>query len=135
MGGAVLSVIICLSCIVLFWMRRSFSNLFSNREGTKLGSDANMTSDPSYDFIKQNIKEDIVYHHKLSETNPSYKIIQEYDRLCHNSDSAVQSVCNDATQLNPSSSVDSQSSTVIYEGLDGYIKTDLNDTKGHIVMK
>ena len=111
-------------------MRQSFSNLFSNREGTKLGSDTNMTSDPSYDIIKQNIKEEIVYHHELSETNPSYEVIQEYDTLCHNSDNAVQSGCNDATQLNPSSSADSQSFTVIYEGLDGYSRTDLNDTEG-----
>ena len=98
-----------------------------------MGSDIKMTSNPSYDIIKQTIKEEIVYDSELfksSETNPSYGMIQEYNRLCHNSDNAVQSGCNDATQPNPSSSADSQSSTVIYEGLDGYIKTDLNDIKG-----
>ena len=44
-GGTVLSVIICVLCMVAFWMRRSFSNLFSNREATKQGSDIKMTSD------------------------------------------------------------------------------------------
>ena len=109
-GGAVLSVIICGFCIVLYWMRRSFSNFFSNRKVINPGSDIKMTSNPSYDITKE-----IVYDHELfksSKTNPSYGIIQEYNRLVYNSDNAVQSPCND------------------YEGLDGYIKTDLTRTRG-----
>ena len=127
-GGAVLSVIICGFCMVVFWMRRSFSNLFNNREGTKLDSDIKVTSDSSYDTIKH-----IVYDYELfkySETNPSYGMIQEYNRLVHNSDNAVQSQSNDATQPNLSYSGNSQSSVVLYEGLDGYIKTDLTGVKG-----
>ena len=93
-----------------------------------MDSDIKMTSDSSYDTINQ-----IVYDYELfksSETNPSYGMIQEYDRLVHNSDNAVQSQCNDATQPNPSYSGNSQSSVVLYEGMDGYIKTDLTGVKG-----
>ena len=132
-GGAVLSVIICVFFIVVFWMRRSFSNLFSNREEIKMGSDIKMTSNPSYDIIKQTIKEEIVYDRELfksSETNPSYGMIQEYNRLCHNSDNAVQSRCNDATQPNSSCSGTSKSSREMYEDQDGYVKTDLTDVRG-----
>ena len=127
-GGAVLSVIICVLCMVAFWMRRSFSNLFSNREATKQGSDIKMTSDSSYDVTKE-----IVYDYELfksSNTNPSYGDIPEYNRLVYNSDNAVQSRCGCATQPNPFYSGNSQSSIVIYEDLDDYIKTDLNGTKG-----
>ena len=87
-----------------------------------------MTSDSSYDIINQ-----IVYDFELftsSDTNPSYGVIQEYNRLVHNNDNAVQSQYNDATQPNPSYSGNSPSSVVLYEGLDGYIKTDLNGVKG-----
>ena len=132
-GGAVLLVIICVFFIVVFWMRRSFSNLFSCREGTKLGSDIKMTSNPSYDIIKQTTKEEIVYDCELFkslETNPSYEMIHEYNRLCHNSDNAVQSRCNDATQPNPFCSGTSKSSKAMYEDLDGYVKTDLTSTRG-----
>ena len=124
-GGAVLSVIICVLCMVAFWMRRSFSNLFSIREATKQGSDIKMTSNSSYDITKE-----IVYDHELfksSNTNPSYG---EYNRLVYNSDNAVQSWCTGATLPNPFYSDNSQSSTVIYEDPDDYIKTDLNGTKG-----
>ena len=67
---------------------------------------------------------------KSSDTNPSYGVIQEYNKLVHNSDNAVQSQYNEATQPNPSYSGNSQSSVVLYEGQDGYIKTDLNGVKG-----
>ena len=40
----------------------------------------------------------------------------------YNSDNAVQSWCTGATLPNPFYSDNSQSSTVIYEGLDDYIK-------------
>ena len=42
----------------------------------------------------------------------------------------MQSQCNDAAQPNPSYSGNSQSSVVIYEGMDGYIKNDLTGVKG-----
>ena len=131
-GGAVLLVIIFVFFIVVFWMRRSFSNLFSSREGTKLGSDIKITSNPSYDIIKQTIKEEIVYDSELftsSETNPSYEMIQEYNRLGNNSDNAVQSGCNDATQPNSSCSGTSKSSREMYEDQDGYVKTDLTGAR------
>ena len=86
-----------------------------------------MTSNPYYDTIKQNIKEEIVYDYELFkslETNPSYEMIHEYNRLCHNSDNAVQSGCNDTTQPNPSCSGNLTSCRVIYEDLHGYVKTD-----------
>ena len=67
---------------------------------------------------------------KSLETNPSYEMIHEYNRLCHNSDNAVQSGCNDATQPNPSCSGNLTSCRVIYEDLDGYVKTDLNGAEG-----
>ena len=132
-GGAVLSVILCVFFIVVFWMRRSFSNLFSNREETKMGSDIKITSNPSYNIIKQTIKKEIIYDCELfksSETNPSYEMIHEYNRLCHNSDNAVQAWCNDTTQPNPSCSGTSKSSKAMYEDLDGYVKTDLTGTRG-----
>ena len=132
-GGAVLSVVICVFFIVVFWMRQSFSNLFSCREGTKLGSDIKMTSNPSYDIIKRTIKEEIVYDCELfksSETNPSYEMIHEHNRLCHNSDNAVQSGCNDATLPNPSCSGNLKSSREMYEDQDGYVKTDLTGERG-----
>ena len=120
-------------CIALFWMRRSYNNLFSNREATTLGSDIKMTSNPSYDIIKQTIKDEIVYDHELfksSNANPSYGVIQEYNRSSNNSDNAAQLRCNDAIQPNPSYSANSQSSRGVYEDQDGYVKTDLNDAKG-----
>ena len=83
-----------------------------------MGSDIKMTSNPSYDIIKQTIKEEFVYDSELfksSETNPSYEMIQEYNRLCHNSDNAVQSGSNEATQPNPYSSGISKSSREAYE--------------------
>ena len=133
-GGAVLSVIICVFCIVLFWMRRSYINVFNNREATTLDSDIKMTSNPSYDIIKHTIKDEIVYDHELfksSKANPSYGVIQEYNRLGNNSDNAAtRSGCNDAIQPNPSYNANSQSSREIYEDQDGYVKTDLNDAKG-----
>ena len=123
-----LLVIICVFCIVLFWMRQSFSNLFSSREATKLGSDIKMTSNPPYDIIKQTIKEEIVYDYELFKslkTNPSYEVIQKSNRLDNNSDNvATQSGCNDATQPNPSCSANSKSSRVIHEDQDGYVEID-----------
>ena len=132
-GGAVLLVIICLFCIVMVGMRQSFSNLFSNREETKMNSDIKMTSNPSYDIIKQTIKEEIIYDCELfksSETNSSYEMIREYNRLGNSSDNAVQSRCNDATQPNLSCSGTSKLPRETYEDLDGYVKTDLTGAKG-----
>ena len=57
-------------------------------------------------------------------------MIQEYNRLCHNSDNAVQSGSNEATQPNPYSSGTSKSSRETYKDQDGYVKTDLIGARG-----
>ena len=60
-----------------------------------MGSDIKMTSNPSYDIIKHTIKEAIIYDCELfksSETNSSYKMIQEYNRLGNSSDNAVHTI-------------------------------------------
>ena len=111
-------------------MWQSYNNLFSNKVATKLGSGIKMIPNPSYDIIKQTIKEEIVYDHELFnylKTNPSYAVIQQYNKLDNNSDNAAQSGCNDAIQLNTSYSANSRE---IYEDQDGYVITDLNDAKG-----
>ena len=132
-GGVVLSVIICVFCIMLFWMRRSYNNLFSNKGATTLGSDIKMTTNPSFDIIKH---KEIVYDHELFKSlkaNPSYGVIQQYNRLGNNGDNAAtRSGCNDAIQPY---SVSSKLSREIYEDQDGYVITDSNDAKGMHCLK
>ena len=88
-----------------------------------------MTSSPLYDIIEQTINKETVYDHELFKSlksNPTYGVIQECNKLGNNSE-ATQSGYNDAIQPNPSCSANSKSSRVIYEDLDGYVKTDFNN--------
>ena len=140
-GGTALSVIICVFCIVLFLMRQLCNNQYSNKQVTKLDSDIEMASNPAYDVTKQSIKEEFYCDYEYSfqdytqdtiklDTNPSYGVVPEYNRLGNNSDNAVQSQCSDANQPYPSYRGNSKSSREIYDNQDGCINTDLNGTKG-----
>ena len=73
------------------------NNLFWNIiELSKLDSDIKMNSNPCYDIPKWMIKKKLCMHgcelFKFLVVNPSYEVIEEYNRLHNNSDNVVYTI-------------------------------------------
>lgn len=65
LGVTLLSVIIFMFCVVVCyikWSRKKKTYFISNKEEAELGSDINMTSNPSYGINRQNKKQECQYN-------------------------------------------------------------------------
>ena len=143
LGVAILSVIIFMFCVAVSYIRWSCKKktyLISNKEKAELGSDISMTSNPSYEFSKQNKKQEYQMYDYATRTevpqcsfqdnkqdtikldaNPSYGEIQERETLFYD---YVNPRCDITIQPNPSYSSNSKISRKIAEDHGGYVKTD-----------
>ena len=150
LGVAILSVITFVFCIVVYYIKCSHKKkvyFISNKEKVELGSDINMTSNPSYDINRKNKKE-CHYNNNTTptevpqclfegnkqdtiklEVNPSYGEIQEHETLFYDYVNPPLSSCDIAVQLNPSYISNSKLSGKIPENQDDYVKT--NDSHTH----
>ena len=139
-GGVVsvaVLIIIFVLCVVVCTVRQWLHN---KRKVTKLGSDINMTSNPSYDINKGNKKQEYLTYDYVTpdelvhfqdskqdtiklDTNPSYGRIQEHETSFYDSathDAATPSYTSNLTKTSA-------------DGHDGYVKSDAKETYLEII--